>query len=139
MIRCKHCPSSTGSTLDAARMLGWRMFQGVSQTGKPLDDVVCPTCAGTASEPDAPESWSVRCLACDWCSDDDGPDEEPLLSAKDAYSLGYDHECEPEIELRAPDAGARWERLDDFNRDGTLRRPAAVVDLKVGLLAEALS
>jgi hypothetical protein len=123
MIRCKHCPSTTRSTNDAARMLGWRMFQGVSQTGKLLDDVVCPSCAGTARVPDVPETWSVRCATCDWSSEDGDPDDYEAMSAKDAVACGHDHECEPWIELKSPAEGAKWTPIEAFNRDGSLRRP----------------
>ena len=61
-IRCKHCPSTTSSSPDAARMLGWRLFKGLSQTGKELDDVVCPGCAGTTTTIASPRWRSLRRL-----------------------------------------------------------------------------
>jgi hypothetical protein len=61
---CKHCGNHSRSSMDVARADGWRTFSGVSMTGKPLDDVVCPSCAGTAKPGE--EGWSVRCLTCDW-------------------------------------------------------------------------
>lgn len=46
--RCKHCPRTTVSTSDAARMLGWRIWSGKTFGGQQVEDVVCPQCAGTA-------------------------------------------------------------------------------------------
>jgi len=125
VIQCKYCPRSTFSTYDAARMLGWRMFRGVSQTGKPLDDVICPSCAGT--RPPAPaETWAVRCTTCDWSTEDDPDDYEPVGTAADAVATGRGHECEPLIELKAP-KDTHWVDVAAFNRDGTPRfhKPAA--------------
>lgn len=52
--RCKHCPSATVSTPDAARMLGWRIWSGKTMGGEQREDVVCPACAGTGPRTPAP-------------------------------------------------------------------------------------
>jgi hypothetical protein len=120
LIRCKHCPSTTASSPDAARMLGWRMFKGVSQTGKPLDDVVCPGCAGTTpitEDKPASPSWRVRCNTCYWEWEDEF-DEGPL-SPKDAKSMAHDHECEPEVEI-APPSGEKWFHPYDVSDEGVV-------------------
>ncbi len=137
MIRCKHCTSTTMLGETAARVYGWRLFSGVSQTGKAFDDVACPVCAGTAKDPVSAASWSVRCTTCDWSSDEGNVDEDDMeiLGAQAAVMLGKDHECEPDIQLRKPAAGAKWLPIDDFNRDGSLRRLRGRGDLNVGLLA----
>jgi hypothetical protein len=126
VIQCKHCVASTRSSLDVARAAGWRMFTGVSVTGKPLDDVVCPACAGTADPEDAPQGWRVRCNTCDWEyeDDDDGP-----LSPAEARQMAYDHECEPEVRL-APPSGDRWYLTYELDRAGNIidRQPARPVE-----------
>lgn len=113
-IICKHCPASTGSSADVARAAGWRMFKGESITGKPIDDVVCPACAGTAEPP--PREWQVRCTTCDWDSDDG---EEPIRSGREAMDVARYHECESWIEVQRP--GGEWLALAAYNRDGELR------------------
>lgn len=97
---CK-CGKSTGRTsLDVLRVKGWRIFDGLSQTGKPLSETVCPWCAGTATEP-AP-TWRVGCNTCYWEWEDDY-DEGPL-SQKEAKRIADDHECEPDTWVREPKA-----------------------------------
>lgn len=108
VIQCKHCSASTRSSVDVARMAGWRMFDGTTQGGKPLNDVVCPSCAGTAPDSEAANagpSWRVRCSTCDWMYEDEY-DEGPL-DAKAARSLAYDHQCEPYVQI-APPSGDQW-------------------------------
>jgi hypothetical protein len=117
-IRCKHCPRSTYSSLDVARISGWRLFTGVSLTGKQLDDVVCPACAGTEPPKDEQPSWSVRCRTCDWVYEDDF-DEGPL-SAREARQLALDHHCEPWVEIAAPNSD-QWMSPRSVNEDGSLR------------------
>jgi len=119
-VNCKHCPASTRSSEDVARLAGWRWFKGLSQTGKPLDDVCCPACSGADVEP-AAASWSVRCDGCNWELEDDPFDDPEPLDAKGALSIAHDHECEPVMEIRAP--GGEWRSVDDYNsRTGELRR-----------------
>jgi len=118
-IQCKHCAASTWSSRDVARLAGWRMFKGTSVTGKELDDVACPRCAGTAN-PDAKLGWRVRCDTCDWSSEEDG-DDDPY-TAKDAKQAARYHECEPRVEI-APPAGDQWYDPLYVNDDGTLREP----------------
>jgi hypothetical protein len=117
-IRCKHCPRSTYSSVDVARITGWRMFSGTSQTGKPIEDVACPHCAGTAPAPDETPSWSVRCKTCDWEYEDEY-DEGPLTAAE-AKQMADDHECEPWVEIRPPGMKDGWMSPRLVNKDGSL-------------------
>ena len=119
MIRCKHCPATTASNESTARVLGWRLFDGPSQTGKALSDVVCPRCAGTV-QPEPEAFWTVRCNTCHWESDYDDEDEAPSTAAEAVY-LGRGNECEPDVELLAPEPDSKWMGLNAFNRDGTSR------------------
>jgi rubredoxin len=80
-----------------ARADGWRYFKGKSVTGKDLDDVICPACAGTAKpEPDGLEkSWRVRCETCDWSYDEGWePGDDLIVDARDAKSVADDHRCQ---------------------------------------------
>lgn len=95
---CKHCGREGKSSESVLRVQGWRLFNGESQTGKPLNDVVCPTCAGTATEP--LPGWRVGCHTCFWEWEDEY-DEGPL-SKKDAQSIADDHECEPDTWVAPP-------------------------------------
>lgn len=135
-IRCKHCPRSTYSSLDVARMEGWRLFNGVSQTGKHLDDVVCPVCAGTNEPPEPrPEGWVVACRTCEWQSNED-PDDPDLfaeLTAKDAKWLAREHRCEKWMEIRPP-GNTTWYPPDSINDDGSL-----VADPRLAEFAKAIS
>lgn len=111
---CKHCGRSGGMTsVEVLRAGGWRLFEGVSQTGKPLSDVVCPWCAGTVETP--PPGWKVRCRTCDWEYEDE--DDEPL-DAKPAKQVARDHECEPWVEI-SPPGSERWGGPSWFNNDGS--------------------
>lgn len=105
LIECKHCDARTNSSPAVARAAGWRMFDGVSQTGKPLSDVVCPSCAGEvdANQLIRAKSWDVMCDLCDWTySEVDNDDFEPLLSEKEAKQVARDHECTPLLRLKPP-------------------------------------
>jgi hypothetical protein len=137
VIECKHCPSSTYNSVDVARISGWRMFTGKSLTGKPLDDVVCPKCAGTERPADEEPSWSVRCNTCDWVWEDEygeGP-----LDARAARNLASDHECEPWVEI-APPNSEQWISPNNVNDDGSLRgdtrmsKPLETAAVKAGLI-----
>lgn len=111
------------STDAAAWMMGWRWFVGTTQGGADLDDVVCPTCAGTRAP--AEEPWDVGCNTCDWAFSNDWDvllGDEPLTSAKDAVIVGREHRCESEVWVMDPDhSGSR--PLQDYDRDGNLRKP----------------
>lgn len=100
-LRCKHCTRSTRSDAEVARLAGWRMFKGLSVTGKPIDDVICPICAGTSTPVEAGEVWTVGCKTCDWVSTED--EDEPIEEAADAMAVAIDHRCEPDIYLVDPD------------------------------------
>lgn len=120
MIRCKHCLNTTRSSRDVARVTGWRMWSGTTEGGKQVDDVVCPTCAGTTPADDAPKSFQVRCQTCDW--DWIAEDGEEPLDARSAKDMADDHQCEPDVTIVAPD-GTEY-RPRDLNRDGSLRQSA---------------
>jgi hypothetical protein len=108
-----------------ARAVGWRMFSGVSVTGKPLDDVVCPRCAGTAQDDQEP-SWRVRCTTCEWQSDDDEDvTEEGPLTAQVAKELAADHRCWPQMEIAPPDTDD-WYPPSEVTNGGGLLRPKTV-------------
>lgn len=118
---CKHCANTTRSSRDVARIQGWRFFEGTSQTGKPLTDVVCPTCSGRGEKKEeSGAEWVVHCRTCDWRSDEGDPDDEPITDGKHARDIAGDHECEPDVVIRMP-GDDRWRTEWDFNRDGTLR------------------
>lgn len=95
---CRHCSREGRSSESVLRVQGWRIFEGTSQSGKPLSDTVCPWCAGTATTP--PPGWRVGCHTCDWEWEDDY-DEGPL-SEKEAKQIANDHECEPDTWVKAP-------------------------------------
>lgn len=104
---CKHCPRGTSATFDAARAAGWRIFSGTTQSGKPLEDVVCPICAGTDPDPDrytdAKMIWDVQCYTCDWSfSEDWEPGLDPLHTATEAKSCAQEHRCEPQFVYISP-------------------------------------
>ena len=102
-ISCHHCARSTISTPDVARASGWRMFQGLSQTGKELDDVVCPSCSGHEVPIQQVPSWVVECH-CEWSSHEDWqPGDTPLLTAYEAMKFSRDHKCEPEFKFISPE------------------------------------
>lgn len=46
MIECNHCFNITFLTEPGARSIGWRFYNGLSLTGKVLNDVICPECSG---------------------------------------------------------------------------------------------
>ena len=74
-------------------------------------------CSGDGPEP---KSWSVRCNTCDWYWEDEygeGP-----LDAKNAKQMARDHECEPHVELAAPDSDL-WISPHLVDDDGTVREP----------------
>ena len=115
-----HCTRKTISSDPVARAEGWRWYDGLTQGGKHLVDVVCPVCAG-ATEAATDERWNVGCTTCSWSHEEDRWEgDEPLLNAKEARSLAFDHQCEPELWIRSPD-GTEY-RPDDFDHDGKLRK-----------------
>lgn len=102
-IRCTNCPAHTRSSLDVARALGWRVWDGESVTGKSLTVRICPQCAGGHAGDEKPPpagSWRVGCDTCDWEWEDEY-DEGPLTE-KDARRLADDHECEPSTWVKPP-------------------------------------
>ena len=98
---CDHCHRTTsGTSIDVLRVRGWRIFNGQSITGKALRKIVCPYCAGTATEPE-PTGWRVGCHTCDWEWEED--DVEGPLTEEQANDIASDHECEPETWVKSPD------------------------------------
>ena len=83
----------TRLTEAGARNMGWRFFRGLSQTGKPLDDVICPVCSDRGPEPDVP-SWDIRCRACGWLYLEQYFGEEPdipVIDVRDALKALAEH------------------------------------------------
>lgn len=122
-LRCKHCPGSTYSSLDVARLVGWRVWSGITVGGKHVEDVVCPRCAGTEVPPEPkPEGWHVRCKTCDWDSreDADMQGDEPL-DAANAKLLAREHRCDPLVELCPPGGSDTWYGHTQIRPDGSLR------------------
>lgn len=97
--RCA-CGASSMSSLDAARLSGWRIWDGESQTGKPMQVRICPGCAGDENAPAEP-SWRVGCRSCDWEYYDEDDSDGPLAE-KDARQMARDHECEPDVWVKPP-------------------------------------
>lgn len=86
----------TRLTEAGARSTGWRIFSGRTQSGKPLDDVLCPVCSDRGAEPD-PVSWNVRCTKCGWDYLATYGGEEPdipVINARDALTVLRDHQPE---------------------------------------------
>ena len=97
--RCGTCSNSTRSSLDVARLAGWRIWDGKSQTGKPMSVRICPVCSGVEERKPEP-SWRVGCDTCGWEYeewDDDGP-----LTEKQANDMAIDHQCEPDTWVKPP-------------------------------------
>jgi hypothetical protein len=118
MRQCKHCPRQTLSTDPVAWHLGWRWFNGTTQGGQELQDVLCPGChRGQTS------TWNVECRTCWWAfsSDDFEPGAVPLATARDAVPLAREHRCEPDMWIFDPDGNGK--ALDAYDRDGNLRKP----------------
>lgn len=103
MIQCKHCPRTTRASETVARVIqGWRLYTGTTQDGRPLEDVVCPICAGTQES----TGWNFRCVTCDWSYREDWEDDVPLERLDSVGDLERElryHECEPILEVQAPD------------------------------------
>lgn len=103
VIQCKHCPRTTRLTEAGARSIGWRMFTGISITGKQLEDVACPSCSGRGDHESTPPSWDVMCRTCGWqFSDEMYEDDPPLLSAWEAEQVAGDHHCDTDFVYREP-------------------------------------
>lgn len=109
---CGNCSNKTASSLDAARMAGWRIWEGKSVTGKDLKVRICPTCAGV-EQPEEERSWRVGCHTCYWEYEEewDDPDGDPL-SEKDAREVARDHVCEPDTWIKPPLTPEELAKLD---------------------------
>lgn len=46
MLRCRHCSTVTELPEEAARFVGWRLFDGISQNQEAMTDTCCPACTG---------------------------------------------------------------------------------------------
>lgn len=113
-LSCLHCAATINRDETAARVLGWRVWEGVTLGGQQKRDVVCPTCAGTA-EPvaEAGPSWDVECTTCEWSFSDGGPIDpgEEIPDAKTAETVGYEHRCEKQLRYKSP-AGKWYDEND---------------------------
>lgn len=62
-------------------------------------------------------SYQARCKTCDWTSDED--EDDGPLDATEIAELARDHECEPRVEIRSPNADDDgWLPLDSFDEEG---------------------
>ena len=66
-----------------------------------------------------PASWNVRCSTCDWEYDPEDDIDEGPLTYEEARRMGRDHECEPFIEISAPDT-SEWHPDWRFDKVGQL-------------------
>jgi len=68
VIRCYHCHRVTFLSEPGARHIGWRIYQGETVTGRPVDDVACPRCSGRGKDGETWNvyTWDVECLGCGW-------------------------------------------------------------------------
>lgn len=41
---CDRCPKTTEASADQLLLLGWLVYDGVSETGRPLHVRICPPC-----------------------------------------------------------------------------------------------
>lgn len=91
VIRCHYCPRFTNVDEAGARFSGWRLFRGLSITGKQLDDAICPSCSGRGPGADIP-TWDIRCRHCRWQFTDFWRAEDPpLLTATEALKFSTRH------------------------------------------------
>jgi hypothetical protein len=122
MKQCRYCPRNTFISNEAAWGSGWRWFTGTTQDGRPYDDAACPHCAGQESATSLARSWDVECRGCTWGFkvDDFMDGDELLITALDAIAVAREHRCEPDLWLTDPDDNMR--RLEDFDRDGNLKK-----------------
>lgn len=111
---CGNCSNSTRSSLDAARIAGWRIWEGKSVTGKDLEVRICPVCVGV-EQPEEQPSWRVGCDTCNWEWEDEW-DEEGPLNEKQAREMASDHHCEPETWVKPPPTREEQEKYDDALR-----------------------
>lgn len=99
------------------------VVEAVKAAGVPNVLGTAPFCRGWCDgDGPEPKSWSVRCNTCGWVWEDEH-DEGPL-DAKQAKETARDHECEPDVEIAAPDSN-RWVEPFQVNDDGTLREVVA--------------
>lgn len=86
--------------------MGWRIFEGLSLTGKPMEDVMCPVHSGCGSDPGLPtaaDSWDVSCMNCYWYFlDEFMPGDPVLLSAADAVAAAKQHIAVCEVKHKEP-------------------------------------
>lgn len=134
---CKHCPNTTMSSRDVARIQGWRFFDGTNQAGLPMTDVACPRCSGCApaqAEPEPEPTWKVRCTTCGYDTAEDVDIDEPI-DGPNAVVLAELHRCEPWVEIQPPGHDS-WNVRGAFNRDGSWRNPdpgASVSDFRMAV------
>lgn len=117
-IRCSHCTRTTRSSEAVARLQGWRFFSGVSQTGKQLNDVLCPVHSGRQEEMALIPSWVVHCVNCEWDTDLERElDDPPILTAYEAELAARYHICEPVFEFIRPDSRVFRQNDPDFQAE----------------------
>jgi len=104
---CQHCATKATLTIGTARGLGWRIYDGLSVTGKRLSVRLCPACVGAGevrAGDGVPRGFDAECSTCDARMSDDWWDEEPDYgwSEKDAENWISEHECQPDTHIVRP-------------------------------------
>ena len=111
-LRCQTCRVTARQTVNAARGLGWRIWDGTTLGGSVQSVRFCPRCCGNGPDEDdaKPSGWDAVCHTCDerfsesW--DTDEPDEGGSVYTKDdARRWERDHQCETDVELIDPARG----------------------------------
>lgn len=111
-VRCQNCPRTFPvpadgygmPTQDAARAVGWTVWEGVTLGGKPAKRVFCPWCAGRREDLQEPK-WDARCETCGAsASEEDGYADEPF-GPEEAKWWQQEHRCEPDVWLVQPGGG----------------------------------
>jgi len=125
------CRMDHRSTLDEARVKGWRIWDTKMRRVRAL----CPICAGNAPEPE--RGWVARCHTCGWqreqewvtVTDPAGHPVERLveMTPQQARDAADDHECEPDVALLPPIGTAgehpkRGYEPSSVRRDGSIRQ-----------------
>jgi hypothetical protein len=110
-IPCMNCPATyarpegaKGSEVDAARVKGWAVWEGMTLGGQHVKRVYCPVCRGVAEPPPEPApSWDAVCKTCDSSmSEEEGDEKAGPFTEKDAKHWRDNHSCEPWVDLIAP-------------------------------------
>lgn len=112
LLNCQNCPVSylkpegdlSMSDGDAARAVGWTVWEGTTIGGRQEKRVFCPRCAGRTEDPDGLDEprWDAVCDTCDARASEDDEYEDGPFTEEDARSWKDDHECEPWVRLVSP-------------------------------------